>query len=170
MSNYGSIVADILTFLDEAKELIPYPFETPYAYRNRLLFGEYTQAVKRLHKRKMLRIYKKDDKKYICLTHQGHLETLLLKARVMNKQPWDHKWRLCVFDIPERAKRMRDQLRYLLKQNNFIKLQASVFISPNPINTAAIEYLQATNLIRYIRMLRVDRIDTDTDLRKRFKL
>ena len=83
---------------------------------------------------------------------------------------WDGKWRLVIFDIPESSREKRDHLRYLLKQNKFCKLQASVFISPYPLNREALEYLQFSKLFDYIRILRVDEMDNDSDLRKKFKL
>jgi CRISPR-associated endonuclease Cas2 len=75
-----------------------------------------------------------------------------------------------MFDIPEDHRDKRDKLRRLLKRNNFIKLQASVFISPYALNKQAVEYLKETGLDEYIRILRVDAIDKDEDLKKKFKL
>jgi CRISPR-associated endonuclease Cas2 len=77
---------------------------------------------------------------------------------------------MVIFDIPENASRERDQLRRLLLLNDFKKLQASVYISPYQINREAINYLKETGLIKYIRFARVDELDDDKDLKKKFNL
>ncbi|HYV33391.1 MAG TPA: CRISPR-associated endonuclease Cas2 [Candidatus Limnocylindria bacterium] len=135
-------------------------------------FGEryYRTAVYRLDKQGLLKTTNKKGIKFLKLTAKGQLKVLMLKAAVVKSQRWDGKWRLIIFDIPEDAKPRREELRKLLLQNNFYKLQASVFINPYPLNREAINYLKQSGLISYIRMLRVDEVDSDIDLRKRFNI
>jgi phenylacetic acid degradation operon negative regulatory protein len=95
---------------------------------------------------------------------------LVHKARLPEKGPWDGKWRLFMFDIPEDYKEKRNILRKLLKANGFYKLQASVYINPHPLNREAIRFLKEKKLNQYIRILRVDEIDNDEDIKKRFNL
>ncbi|OGD29854.1 hypothetical protein A2833_01605 [Candidatus Azambacteria bacterium RIFCSPHIGHO2_01_FULL_44_55] len=45
---------------------------------------------------------------------------------------WDKKWRLVIFDIPEKRKIAREALRCKLKEMNFIKIQHSVWAVPFP--------------------------------------
>lgn len=47
-------------------------------------------------------------------------------------QKWDRKWRLLLFDIPERDASKRRELRRALTAAGFGCLQASVWISPSP--------------------------------------
>ena len=75
-----------------------------------------------------------------------------------------------MFDIPEESRELRNRFRLLLKQYGFKMLQASVFISPYPLNREAIAYLKETGLIDYIRILKVEEIDDDRDLKKYFQL
>jgi len=49
-------------------------------------------------------------------------------------------------------------------------LQASVFISPHPLNREALIYLRQSGLMEFIRILRVDEMDNDKRLRKKFGL
>ena len=95
---------------------------------------------------------------------------MLLKARVTKSEKWDGKWRVLVFDIPEAFHLERDRFRLLLKQNNFVKLQASVFISPYSLSREAIIYLKEANLMPFVRIMKVEEMDDDKDLKKRFKL
>lgn len=172
-SKKGQIGQAILNFLSELSEMVPKPFETPYAYIRRagsINRTAYRQATYRLKRQGMLEITQEKNKKFLKLTHKGELAALLAKAKLATPGKWDYKWRLVIFDIPEQARDKRALTRQLLKQNGFIKLQASVFINPFPINRAAIAYLQKTHLINYIRILRVDEMDNEQALLKHFKL
>ena len=75
-----------------------------------------------------------------------------------------------MFDIPKGTRGQRDKLRRLLKKADFFKLQASVYITPHPLNRDAVSYLKSTGLIGYIRMGRLEELDDDQDLKKHFKL
>ena len=169
----NTIVNDILQFLADAVEFLPRPLETPYQHMRRLRrleYKEYYNAMYQLKKRGVVSIEKKNGKSFVALTKKGSLETLLIKANVQKQDEWDGKWRLVIFDIPEDADLQRDRLRGLLKRYGFYKLQASVFISPFPLNREAIVYLEETGLNRFIRLLKVEEIDNDKDLRKYFNL
>ena len=173
MKQKGSLAKTILSSLVEIGELLPQPFETPYAWIKRTsnpYHKRYYDAVYKLKKRGAVEIFEKNNQRFLKITRKGELEILLSKAKLKTFQKWDGKWRLIIFDIPESSRDKRNQLRYLLKQNSFQKLQASVFISPYTLNREGIDYLKRTELIDYIRMLRVDEIDDDKKLRKHFRL
>lgn len=168
-----TLTSRILSTLSEIGEMLPLPFETPYAYIRRaggISYRQYYRTAQDLKKRRVVEIGRKLGKSFIKLTKKGELEVLLNLARYESGKPWDGKWRVVIFDIPEQARKRRDQLRGLLKRNGFKKLQASVFISPFALNRAAVEYLKQTKLIDFIRILRVDEIDDDRDLLRLFKL
>jgi len=46
------------------------------------------------------------------------------------KEKWDGKWRIVIFDIKESRRAKRDELRSLLIRTGFIKLQESVWVFP----------------------------------------
>lgn len=52
--------------------------------------------------------------------------------KLKNPEKWDGRWRLVIFDIKEWHKNVRNQVRRLLSQNNFLRLQDSVWIYPFP--------------------------------------
>ncbi len=124
-----------------------------------------------LSRKGFIKIVDKNNERFLKLTNKGQLEALLAKARLREKpQEWDGKWRLIIFDIPEESRQKRNHFRWLLKHNGFYQLQASVFINPYPLNREAVEYLRETGLMHYIRILKVDEMDEDKDLRKHFGL
>lgn len=47
------------------------------------------------------------------------------------ERPWDGRWRLVLFDVPQRAAHHRVRLRRLLRDRRFGHLQNSVWISPD---------------------------------------
>ncbi len=150
-------------------------FVPPYERGRRMLYGNhnyssYRNTVNNLRSRGLISVEKKDNQKFIKLTKKGELEILIAKAKLPQSGKWDGKWRIIIFDIPEYAKPQRNLLRSLLKKNNFRKLQASVYVSPYALNREAIQYLQETKLINFIRILKVEEMDNDKDLKKKFSL
>jgi len=152
-------------------------FSNPYwltysrlSSENNLKKDYYRTAVGRLSRQGLLKVVDKNGQRFLQLTQKGQLKALMQNISLQDTPKWDGKWRMIIFDIPEDAKPKREELRKLLLQNDFYKLQASVFINPKPLNREAILYLRKSGLIDYIRMLRVDEVDYDADLRKRFGL
>jgi phenylacetic acid degradation operon negative regulatory protein len=123
-----------------------------------------------LKRKGLIKELSEKDKKFLQITSKGQLERLFILASVEKTKTWDGLWRLIVFDIPENSREKRDKLRWLLKRNGFIKLQASVFISPYALNREALTFLNETGLFRYIRIIRANGIDDDKDLKKKFGL
>ncbi len=153
-------------------------FPTPSEFRRRAYWGKYFDGYPQfkktlyyLYEKGYIKWEDKENKRFIKLTNKGELEALLQKARCSTKpKHWDGKWRLIIYDFPEESKLKRHQFRYLLKQNDFYKLQQSVFVSPYPLNREAIQYLQDTHLNEFIRIMKVEEIDDDKDLKKHFEL
>jgi len=130
----------------------------------------YNTAIYRLRRQGYLKLALKNGQKFLEITKHGQIRTLIFKATRQRQVKWDGKWRLVTFDIPEDFRNERNKLRKLLRTAGFFKLQASVFISPYQLNREAISYLKETGLVDYIRILRVDEIDYDKDLKKHFNL
>lgn len=167
-------MTELLTAIGEATGFFTWPLEGTNEWirqqmkRRKRVYDSLYQ----LKKRGLIREISKDGKKLIQLTKKGELETLFLKAHLKHGATgtWDGKWRLAIFDIPEDTRDKREKLRRLLRQNNFIKLQESVYINPFPLNREAVSYLKESGLIHFIRLARIEELDDDKNLRKKFKL
>jgi len=173
MRHNNSFVSEVLAALGDAANMLPRPFESPYRWVRRasgIPYRRYYNTVHHMQRRGLLRINRQKGKKFIHLTHKGHLEALFSRAALVKSSHWDGKWRMVLFDIPEAAHSTRDQIRKFLKRIGFIKLQASVFISPYALNREAVEYLRKSQLLDYIRIVRVDEMDDDHLLRLSFKV
>jgi phenylacetic acid degradation operon negative regulatory protein len=150
---------------------------TPYELKRRALRGEFfkssSNATSFLHyllRNGYIRYVDKNNERFLRITKKGGLEILLAKAKIRKSENWDGKWRVIIFDIPEDSHTERDRFRRMLKNFNYRQLQASVFISPHALNREAVRYLKDTGLMNYIRFLKVEEMDDDSDLRKLFNL
>lgn len=89
-----------------------------------------------LKKRGLVEFIKEDSKNVtVKITNNGkkYLRTFDIDNMILN-QPvtWDKKWRLVIFDVPEKHKKAREALRRKLKDLNFLRLQDSVWVTPYP--------------------------------------
>lgn len=71
---------------------------------------------------------------YLSLTQSGwnSFSQNFLAPLVGLKTPWDKKWRIVVFNVPESDRKKRDKLRRLLVEAKFARLSNSLYISPFP--------------------------------------
>lgn len=84
---------------------------------------------KRLVKRGLIQF----DSGKLQITEKGklHLITNMYQQGLKEKkQKWDGKWRVLVFDIPEKRRFVRNQIRKTLISIGFMRLQDSVWIYP----------------------------------------
>lgn len=83
---------------------------------------------------------------------------------------WDKKWRMVMFDVPEKFKRVRDALRMHFKNMGFYEFQKSVFVHPYPC-AKEIEYIMEFYQARkYVRFIVATDIDNALELKRYFNL
>ena len=132
---------------------------------NRLLYD--------LKRRGLVEVFKEAGQITFTLTPAGayRLQALqLAQIRIPVAKVWDKKWRLVIFDIPEKKKRAREALREKLKELGFKELQKSVFVHPFE-SKDEVDFIVEFFAIRpYVRFLRSDFITNEADLKLRFKL
>lgn len=79
---------------------------------------------------------------------------------------WDGKYRVVIFDIPEKIRKTRDWLRSELYLLEYRKLQKSVFISKKPLTRDIIEAIKNLKINNYVNYLLVDKVFDDRLVRK----
>ncbi|MFN4212751.1 MAG: CRISPR-associated endonuclease Cas2 [Microgenomates group bacterium] len=84
---------------------------------------------------------------YLFLGTKGEkfLDELIPLIKFEEKK-WDKIWRILIFDIPEKSRLVRDQLRKKIKDLGFARWQKSVYVTPHPITKEINEYLINKNL------------------------
>lgn len=83
------------------------------------------QAFKRLRENGLIELVS-DQELAFRLTEKGKDKALIASLKFGNEE-WDGKWRLVIFDIPEKRRPARDLLRQKLKEWGFTHLQKSVW-------------------------------------------
>lgn len=109
----------------------------------------------------------------LILTKEGLRQAKLLGLigkSIKFKKPkrWDKKWRIVIFDIPERNRLFRDILRDHLRTLDFFKLQNSVFVSPYSFEKTILELVSLYSAEPYVRVITAGYIDNEKRLKKHF--
>lgn len=63
---------------------------------------------------------------------------------------WDKKWRMLIYDIPEKHRNKRNHLRIFIKNFGFGKTQQSSWVSPYDFTAEIFEFSKAENILDYI--------------------
>lgn len=132
------------------------------------------QAISELNNRKMVTVEEqKDGRVTVKITKRGMIRALSYQLdgmRLVQPKRWDKKWRLVIFDIPEKWKAVRDLFRMRLVQMGLYQLQESVYISPYPC-FEEIEFLRELYGISFkTQYLLVEKIEDDEFIKSRFGL
>src|SRR3989344_1706500 len=109
----------------------------------------------------------------VRLTQKGEkFAALRGEGKLAPKKPrrWDHKWRILIFDIPEKRKAVRTQIRTTLRHLGFSRLQDSVWVYPYDCEDL-ITLLKADMRVgKDVLYLIVDKLEHDIPLREHFSL
>ncbi len=97
-----------------------------------------------------------------------HWELQDYKFKRPNK--WDKKWRVVIFDIPEKKRRMRDQIRDLFMSAGLYRLQDSVWVYPYDCEDIVGLLKTDLGVGRDLLYMIVDEIENDKRLRENFGL
>lgn len=107
----------------------------------------------------------------ITVKGQTHLRKLLLSlARPVPLKRWDEKWRILIFDIPEKRKNIRARIREQLGTAGFVRLQDSVWVYPYPCEEFVALLKAEYRIGKDMLYLIVDSLESDAELRKNFAL
>lgn len=149
----------LLTHLDRAKKRRTDLYRRIAASRSRLkhegLVAEREDGLLRLTKRGV-----------------SHIERILLyKYRVPEQALWDGRWRVIFFDIREKRRSVREQLRSLLRGAGFVRLQDSVWVYPYPCDEfVALVRAHLASGVGELRVVVAEAIESDRVLREHFNL
>lgn len=130
------------------------------------------EAFKRLEKQKLVNLEEKDGELWVTFRKKG--KELLLKYKldeleIAKPKRWDKKWRIVIFDIPEKKRLARDVLREKLKELGFYRLQRSVFVHPYDCEREIELIKKVYEVEPFVRFIVADSIDNQARLLKKFK-
>ncbi len=105
-------------------------------------------------------LVKREEGRY-RLTSQGLNIVKVFHKEKQRKEFWDGKWRIIMFDIPERKRESRNWLRWQLVSLDYKPLQKSVFIGKQPVAKDFYEEILIRKLDQYLHLMTVSEIDDD---------
>jgi DNA-binding transcriptional regulator PaaX len=83
---------------------------------------------------------------------------------------WDKKWRMVIFDIPERRRESRDKIRSLVSRLGFLRLQNSVWVHPYDCEELVTLLKTDLKIGRAVLYIIADAIEFDAPIRRHFRL
>ncbi len=117
-------------------------------------------------------LLKYEDKK-LRLTPKGEERLRHFEVRdfaFKTPKRWDGRWRVLIFDIPERRKGLRDKVRFTLSRVGFVRLQDSVWIYPYPCEDLLTLLKADFRIGRDMLYMIVDTLEYDVPFLKKFNL
>lgn len=131
--------------------------ESPAEQKKKNKFKEVTirQSLRRLEKYGFI---ERKDLKYIPTAKGKELLKKVLRMKKQQAKPWDKKYRVVIFDIPEEKRDFRNRLRHTLYMLDYKKLQQSVFIGKKPLPEDVVKEIKKNKLGNYVNYLLVDKV------------
>lgn len=128
----------------------------------------------RLKQKGEIEFVERDGKKYVQLTDLGEkiLDLQREKLNLMNKKPrkWDRRYRLVMFDIPEKRRRIRKLLRLEMQEIGFLRIQDSVWVYPFDCEEFVALLKADMRIGKDVLYAVVEEIENDKWIRKHFNL
>ena len=115
----------------------------------------------------------KDNTCTIILSEKGKEKAITYsfnKIKIPKPNNWDKKWRVALFDIPERLRKKRDDFRNKLRDLGFFEFQKSVFAYPYNCKDEIDFVIEFLKIRPYVRFIIAENLDNELHLKKHFNL
>lgn len=99
-----------------------------------------------------------DEKLTIRLTDKGKDKALWTRMKLVDEK-WDGKWRIVIWDVPEKRRVARDLLRYKLKSLGFKQLQKSVWVTKKNCTQALRDFIKKIGIKDWVTVIESDNVD-----------
>ena len=111
--------------------------------------------------------------KFIRLTAKGEAKLCQLERhdyKLARPKRWDKKWRILIFDIPERRRALRARIRRTIVSVGFMRLQKSVWVYPYDCEDFVNLIKADLKIGKDLLYLIVDSIENDKFIKEYFQL
>ena len=115
-----------------------------------------SQALKRLREGGLIEFIS-DEKLAYRLTDRGREKAVLTNLK-FDEKDWDGRWRLVIFDIPEKRRAARDLFRNKLKQWEFIYFQQSVWGTKKNCTRILRDFVKSAGIEDWVMVVESDDI------------
>ncbi len=144
----------------------------------------YSERIQYLKKQGLIETFIEGKERFIEITPKGLQTIRKIKENdlvIERPEHWDGKWRVVIFDVPNKNKNARDLFRIKLVELGFLKVQESVYVHPfectsivaslterfsinNNVLIMVSEIIQGED--NFIRLFLDKKIINDSDLKK----
>ena len=135
---------------------------------------QYKTAFSRLAAQGYIEFEKRDGKSYARITDTGRkmfaFEREKMKLKNEKKKRWNKRWRVVIFDIPERRRQTRDRLRQIMQDAGFVRLQDSVWVFPHDCEDFMTLLKSELKIGSAVLYMVVEHIENDKHLKAHFGL
>lgn len=153
---------------------LPMALEKLPPLRRAKLRYQYKTALGRLAALGYITFEKREGKSYARVTDAGHkklaFELEKKKLDLSKKRRWNGRWRVIIFDVSERRRRVRDRLRILMQELGFVRLQDSVWVFPYDCEEFVALLKAELKIGSAVLYMVVEEIENDKHLREHFGL
>lgn len=138
------------------------------------LYRRITQGISRLEQNGLVVVSGEYGKRRVEITEKG-LEMMdqieFGEYEIPEPAFWDGKWRILIFDINERRRPIRNQLRRLLCGAGFVRIQDSVWVYPYSCDEfISLVRAHLKSGVGEIRFFVAEALESDKALREHFRL
>lgn len=134
---------------------------------------EIENAVQNLRRQKFIEIMSNyNGKTKIKLTNKGKerlVEISFDTLEIKKPKKWDGKWRMIIFDIPDRFKLAREALREKIRELGLCQLQKSVWIHPFECEDEILFIAETFEIERYVEIITVEKFMHENIARRLFE-
>lgn len=124
-----------------------------------------------LYNSNVISLHPKGDAFEIMLSQKGKKLAIRLDLETMKIQKqnnWDGKWRIVLFDIPEKLKKVREAIRFHFRDVGLVEYQKSVLISPYPCEKKIKFISEFYHVRKHIRFIVAQALDDEKIYKKKF--
>lgn len=115
-----------------------------------------SQALRRLREKGFVE-FKSDKELVLQLTDSGRDRALWAKMRTGDEK-WDGRWRLVVWDVPEKRRQARDLLRFKLKQLGFKQWQQSIWATKINCTKLLRDFIKQVGIEDWVMVIESDNV------------
>lgn len=131
-------------------------------------------AIGRLAQKGLVRFITRGNMKYVEITEKGRQAFALEREKAAlwsrSKKRWDKRYRMIIFDIPERRRIVRGRLRRIMRECGFLRIQDSVWVSPYDCEDLIILIKAELRIGKDVLYTIVEKIENDKWIREHFSL
>ena len=125
-------------------------------FRTNLNYSNFYKAVRQLREKGFLETPKDGRKILLKLTDKGKQELILRK--LLEDKNWDGKWRIVIFDIPEKHRRIRNVFRNQLRLWQFDQWQKSVWVGKKDVTSEIKKFVKNLNISDWVKIFEAKKI------------